>query len=85
MYQCSLCQAKVENDLIAYRDHTEGHIAELIKRDHPEWAQGDGVCPKCLDYYRAQIKGTPFQDESVSAKTSRSKKVLSAIRNISKT
>ena len=68
MYQCALCQDKIENDLLVYHGHVEQHIVEIIKRDHPEWSEKDGMCQKCLEYLRAQLKGTPFQDDSKTCK-----------------
>lgn len=56
-YQCSVCQESVEGDLISLKEHTEGHIVDVIKEKHPEWTDEDGICQKCLDYYRNQIKG----------------------------
>jgi len=56
-YSCSVCGQSVEGDLITFTDHTEDHIMEEIKKSHPEWSSGSGVCQKCVDYYRSQIKG----------------------------
>ena len=55
-YLCSLCGEK-HADLEKFIDHTDAHIVEVIKQKHPDWAQEDGICPKCLEYYRKQIKG----------------------------
>lgn len=56
-YICPVCGKKVASDLKAYIGHTEGHIVDIIKTRHPEWIEKDGLCDKCLDYYRRQIKG----------------------------
>ncbi|HQP10447.1 MAG TPA: hypothetical protein PKV41_03605 [Candidatus Omnitrophota bacterium] len=56
-YHCSICRKKVEQDLMAFISHTEGHIMEEIRKDHPEWVEKNGLCRKCVDYYRTQIKG----------------------------
>ena len=61
-YSCSVCQQKVSGDLIKFKDHTERHIADLIKHDHPEWKEEGGVCSQCLEYYRAEIQGSIFKD-----------------------
>ena len=61
-YQCAACHQVVTGDLVAYIDHTEKHIVDLIKHDHPEWAEKDGICQKCIEYYRAEIKGSVFKD-----------------------
>ena len=58
-YKCDFCGDVVEDDLKAFVDHTETHIVDLIKQKHPDWAEEDGMCQKCLDYYKAQMKGEP--------------------------
>lgn len=56
-YQCSVCKETIEDNLIVYIDHTEKHIIEEIKAKHPEWVERDGICRKCVDYYKKQLKG----------------------------
>lgn len=56
-YQCSLCGKKVGDDLVVYIDHTERHIIDEIKAHHPDWADTDGVCRKCVAYYKLQMRG----------------------------
>ena len=56
-YKCSLCSEKVDGDLLVFVDHTEKHIIDEIKVKHPEWADEDGVCKPCVEYFRSQIKG----------------------------
>jgi hypothetical protein len=56
-YRCSVCKKRVEGDLLVYIDHTERHIMEEIRANHPDWAEKSGLCQKCVDYYRHQIKG----------------------------
>lgn len=41
----------------SYIHHTEQHIVDVIKKDHPDWASQDGSCPRCMDFYRKQITG----------------------------
>ena len=57
-YKCSTCSEKVDGDLLVYIDHTEQHIMDEIKVSHPEWEETDGICQKCVDYYKGQMKGT---------------------------
>ncbi len=57
MYQCSVCGKSVSNDLKILIQHTEEHIVDIIKKKHPEWIEKDGVCQKCVEYYRKQLKG----------------------------
>ena len=56
-YRCSLCNENVEGDLIVFKEHTEEHIIDEIKKKHPEWVRKDGACQKCIDYFKAQLKG----------------------------
>jgi len=56
-YKCSVCKNEVEGDLLVYIDHTEKHIMDEIKASHPDWVEKDGVCQKCIDYYKNQLKG----------------------------
>ena len=57
-YKCSVCQEQVEGDLLVYINHTQEHIIDEIKTKHPEWIENDGICPKCEDYFKSQIKGS---------------------------
>jgi len=60
-YRCSVCGQKVTGDTLVYIDHTEGHIFEEIKAQHPDWEEGNGLCSKCEAYYRKQLSGvTPM-------------------------
>lgn len=56
-YTCSVCNQTVEGDLIKFTAHTEDHIVDLIKAKHPDWVDDDGICQKCVDYYKKQLKG----------------------------
>lgn len=58
-YRCPLCEREMERDLILYLDHTQQHILDQIKREHPEWVESDGVCKPCSDYYQRQLSGKP--------------------------
>jgi len=57
-YKCSVCGENIGQELLVFIDHTDQHIINVIKTKHPEWAEDDGMCKKCVDYYRKQIKGT---------------------------
>ena len=61
-FHCSVCNQDVSGDLVNVTDHTERHIVDLIKHDHPNWVEQNGVCQKCLDYYRSEINGSIFKD-----------------------
>lgn len=56
-YQCPLCGRRIRRDLVLYLDHTQEHVMEQIKKEHPEWVAKDGVCRPCAQYYRMQMKG----------------------------
>lgn len=55
-YKCAVCGTEVD-DLTKFTQHTETHIVDVIKKKHPDWVEKNGLCRKCLDYYRKQIKG----------------------------
>lgn len=56
-YVCPVCGKPVSEDLHQYVDHTEKHIIDIIKKKHPEWIEQDGLCHKCLKYYKKEMKG----------------------------
>lgn len=56
-YVCSVCKKAMPRDLVLYIKHTEQHIVDEIKTKHPDWVGKDGVCHKCVEYYRESLKG----------------------------
>jgi len=56
-YKCPLCNESIKDDLLVYIDHTQEHIVDEIKAKHPDWVEKEGVCPKCVEYFKAQLKG----------------------------
>ena len=44
-YTCPTCGESVERDLLVFLHHTDQHIIEAIKNQHPEWVKDDGTCP----------------------------------------
>ena len=56
-YKCSICGEKVKGDVVTLTDHTDDHIMDVIKEKHPDWTEEGGLCQKCVDYYREQLKG----------------------------
>ncbi len=56
-YTCPACGKELPRELMSFLDHTERHIVEIIKRDHPDWAEDDGICKKCYDYYKKSLRG----------------------------
>ena len=51
---CSLCDATVEGRTLASPQKLENRILDLIKTDRPEWEAKRGICPNCLEQYRAK-------------------------------
>ncbi|MGH7806504.1 MAG: hypothetical protein ACRENT_00230 [Thermodesulfobacteriota bacterium] len=44
---CAICKEEVDSlGLIAER-----WVLDFIKKQHPEWTEKDGACPKCIEYY----------------------------------
>jgi len=54
-FVCPTCGKKMPRDLDLIIPHTEKHIVEAIKKEHPDWVEKDGVCKKCYEYYKRQI------------------------------
>ena len=52
---CPTCGKNMKRDVAIVIPHTEEHIVEEIKKKNPKWAEKDGSCPKCYDYYKDQI------------------------------
>ena len=52
---CSTCDKEIERDMLIIIDHTEKHIVDVIKEQHPEWVESDGICKKCYEYYKQQL------------------------------
>ena len=51
---CSLCNNPVESRQMASPQKLENRILDLIKLDRPEWEGKRGICPNCLETYRAK-------------------------------
>ncbi|OGX26682.1 MAG: hypothetical protein A2787_05015 [Omnitrophica WOR_2 bacterium RIFCSPHIGHO2_01_FULL_48_9] len=83
-YQCNVCRARVGADMIGYLDHTEKHVIDLVKHDHPDWVEKDGLCKKCLEYYRSEIQGSIFKDAPCALRIRKTKNVLEKIGSLFK-
>ena len=81
-YQCGLCGAKISADMLVYREHTNKHIVELIKVDHPDWADKDGVCKKCVEYYESELKGSVFHDMACVKRQRTIKRIFQKISDL---
>ncbi|HOW36400.1 MAG TPA: hypothetical protein PL155_08320 [Candidatus Omnitrophota bacterium] len=56
-YICDVCRKKISGDPLKFISHTEEHIVDIIKERHPDWVKENGICPKCLEHYKKQLKG----------------------------
>lgn len=52
--QCSLCTESVDGRSLRSPQKLENRIIDLIKQDRPEWEGNRGICPNCLEQYRAK-------------------------------
>lgn len=52
---CPLCNDKVERLVYAYHLGNERQVLERIRLKHPSWAENDGICHRCVDYYQTEI------------------------------
>ena len=83
-YLCSVCNQKVSADLMVYKMHTENHIVDLVKHDHPNWIESNGLCQKCLKYYEEEIKGSTFKDADCALRQRKVKGFFFGITNFFK-
>ena len=51
---CSLCDSPVDGRSLRSPQKLENRIIDLIKADRPEWEGKRGICPNCLEQYRAK-------------------------------
>jgi hypothetical protein len=49
---CPVCKEMEDEDLVVLCKTAYDYVIETIKRDHPEWQEKDGACPKCVEYYK---------------------------------
>ncbi|MFH1996160.1 MAG: hypothetical protein ABIJ27_04070 [Candidatus Omnitrophota bacterium] len=53
---CPTCGKSIPRELNVIIPHTEQHIIDAIKKKYPKWAEDNGVCGKCLEHYRKQMR-----------------------------
>src|SRR5436309_14108230 len=51
---CSLCESPVDGRSLRSPQKLENRIIDLIRQDRPEWEANRGICPNCLETYRAK-------------------------------
>lgn len=56
-YICSVCRNEVPAIIRPIHGVAKARWLERIKRDHPEWPEADGACPRRIDEHRATLRG----------------------------
>jgi len=74
-YKCPLCGKEVERDVTLFLDHSNEHVIDAIKKDHPDWVESDGTCQPCADYFEKQLSGE-IGDFNLGPKETRKRYVL---------
>lgn len=49
---CPVCGKLEPTEIVDVCTSAYGYLIERIKKDHPEWIEKDGACPKCIEYYK---------------------------------
>jgi hypothetical protein len=55
-YRCQICEREIDEFAGIAHIKAEEYLVELIRKNHPEWQEDKGTCPKCLEYYRKLVK-----------------------------
>ncbi|NQU94653.1 MAG: hypothetical protein HQ549_00260 [Candidatus Omnitrophica bacterium] len=55
-FTCPTCGKSLPRELLVIIPHTEEHIINEIKKKHPDWKEEDGICKKCYNYLKTQMK-----------------------------
>ncbi len=50
--KCPVCNKDLEESVVDVCCSAYEYIIERIKKDHPEWVEKDGACPKCVEQYK---------------------------------
>jgi hypothetical protein len=56
---CPLCKSN-HDPLMFIAEHW---LLDEIAREHPEWTSSDGICQKCVDYYRGLTDAVQVIDD----------------------
>lgn len=69
-YTCPTCGEKMERDLLLFMNHTDQHVIEELKKQHPSWITQDGFCLQCLEYFKKAMgkSGRPGAGGSSSSR-----------------
>lgn len=52
---CPLCNDEVDKLLYRFHLNSERTVIDKIKLQNPGWAEKDGICSRCIDYYNTEI------------------------------
>ena len=52
---CPLCNGTVEELVYNFHISSERVVIDKIKSNNPTWAEQDGICSRCIDYYNIEI------------------------------
>jgi serine protease AprX len=52
---CLLCNDVVDELLYRFHVSSEQVVIDKIKTNNPDWAEQDGICSRCIDYYNIEI------------------------------
>lgn len=52
---CPLCNDAVDKLLYRFHIDDERSVLERIKINNPQWAEQDGICSRCVDYYHVGV------------------------------
>ena len=52
---CPLCHDRVDKLVYRYHIDQEREVLNRIRQQNPEWAQNDGLCSRCVDYYHTEL------------------------------
>jgi hypothetical protein len=52
---CPLCSDMVDKLLYRFHIDDERNVIEKIKSQNPLWAESDGACSRCVDYYQTEL------------------------------
>src|SRR6476620_10669107 len=52
---CPLCKDAVDRLLYRFHIENERKAIEQIKISNPQWAEADGICSRCVDYYDVEV------------------------------
>jgi serine protease AprX len=52
---CPICNDAVDKLLYRFHISSEQAVIEKIKTQNPSWAEQDGICSRCIDYYTVEI------------------------------